>query len=57
MRYINLNLFPFIKAVTLFNNKAVLVEYQDGYTSFEVLFEGSKLMPRKLKKRLRKLIK
>ena len=51
-----LHLFRFLKEITLLNSKATLVKYANGSTSYDVLFIGSKILPRKLKKRIRKLI-
>lgn len=56
----NMHLFPFLLEVFKLNRnkKPVYVEYTDsGYTSYDILFEGSKKCPRKLKKRIRKAIK
>jgi len=55
-KHLNMYLFNFLKEVTLMNNKALYVEYQNGTTSFDILFEGSKKLPRKSKKRIRSLL-
>lgn len=53
-----MHLFTFLKEVTLLNNKALFIEYDNyGCNSFDILFEGSKNLPRKQKKKLRKLLK
>lgn len=49
-------LFKFLKEVSILNNKAVNLVYDTG-SSLEILYEGSKNCPRKVKKKLRKLIK
>lgn len=56
-KWLNMSLFSMLKEIALLNNKVLLIEYPSGYTSLEILFEGSKLLPRKKKKLLRKLIK
>jgi hypothetical protein len=55
-KHLNMYLFNFLKEVALLNNKAFYVEYQNGTTSFDILFEGSKKLPRKSKKRIRSLL-
>jgi hypothetical protein len=55
-KYLPMHLFRFLKEVALLNNKSTLIQYPDGYNSNEILFEGSKQLPRKLKKRLRRLL-
>ena len=57
MNHTPLHLFNFLKEVTLITNKAIFIEYLSGYTSFDILFEGSKKLPRKLKKRIRSYLK
>lgn len=49
-------LFPFLKETAFLSNKALKVTYESGFTSYDILFEGSKDLPRKQKKKLRKLI-
>ncbi len=46
-----------LKEIAFLNKMVLLFEYPEGYTSGEILFEGSKGLPRKQKKYLRKLIK
>lgn len=55
--YLPMHLFSFLNEITILNNKALYLEYPDGYTSFDILFEGSKKLPRKRKKLIRKLLK
>lgn len=56
-RYLPMHLFPFLMEVSLLNNRALFVEYPDrDYTSHDILFEGSKNLPRKKKKKLRNLL-
>ena len=55
-KYLPMHLFNMLKEITLLNRRAILIEYPDGYTSFDILFEGSKRLPRKQKKYIRKLI-
>ncbi len=55
-KYLPMHLFNFLKEVAFLNNKALKMDYPDGYTNFEIMFEGSKNLPRKTKKRLRKII-
>jgi hypothetical protein len=50
-------IFNLLKESTFLNNKALLINYPNGTTSTEILFEGSKTLPRKSKKKLRNLIK
>lgn len=53
-----MDLFPFLMEVSLLNHRAVFIEYPDSdYTSHDIMFEGSKNLPRKKKKKLRKLLK
>ncbi len=54
---LNMWLFDFLKEVTLLNNKALLLQYDNGTNSHEILFEGSKNLPRKQKKKIRQLIR
>lgn len=56
MKQLNMSLFPMLKEIAFLNSKAFNVEYANGTTSNEILFEGSKQLPRKSKKRLRKLL-
>lgn len=55
MKQVN-HLFPFLKEVAFLNNKATFVSYSTGRTSFDILFDGSKQLPRKQKKKLRSMI-
>jgi hypothetical protein len=57
MKYSNMSVFNLLKESAFLNNKALLITYPNGYTSFNILFEGSKNLPRKAKKKLRNLIK
>jgi len=50
------HLFKFLKKVTMLNNKALYIQYDSGISSFDILYEGSKNLPRKTKKKLRKYI-
>lgn len=56
MKYSNMSLFNFLKEAAFINNEALNITYPDGNTSINVLLEGSKNLPRKAKKKLRKLI-
>lgn len=40
----------------MLNNKALYIQYDSGISSFDILYEGSKNLPRKTKKKLRKYI-
>jgi hypothetical protein len=56
-KYVSMYLFPFLLEVCNLNKRALFVEYPDsGYNSFDVLFEGSKSLPRKKKKQVRKYL-
>lgn len=55
-KFLPIHLFGFLKDVSFLNNKALYIEYPEGYNSFDVLFQGSKILPRKKKKKLRKLL-
>lgn len=55
-KYLPMYLFGLLKDLAFFNNKALKIVYPSGYNSLEVLYEGSKDLPRKKKKALRKLI-
>lgn len=55
--YLPMHLFPMLKEIAFLNKWVLIFEYPDGYTSTEILFRGSKDLPRKQKKYLRKLIK
>lgn len=57
MKHLNMSLFPFLKEVAFLNNKVSNTSYVNGYTSIDILLEGSKSLPRKAKKKLKKLIK
>ena len=48
------HLFQFLKEITLLNNKAINIVYESGISSLDILYEGSKNLPRKTKKKLRK---
>lgn len=52
-----MHLFTLLYELAMFNGSALYLEYPDGYTSFEILFEGSKKLPRKRKKKIRKMLK
>ena len=53
---ISLHCFNLLKEVCFMNNKAFYIKYED-HNSFDVLYTGSVNLPRKKKKRLRKMIK
>jgi len=55
-KYLPMHLFNMLKEILLYNNRYVHIQYEDGYTSYDILFEGSKSCPRKLKKRIRAII-
>jgi hypothetical protein len=55
-KYLPMHLFGLLKETAFLNNKALKMDYPDGYTSVEIMFEGSKNLPRKTKKKLRKLL-
>jgi hypothetical protein len=55
-KYLPMHLFNFLKETSFLNSKALFIEYPEGYNSFEILFEGSKNLPRKEKKKLRKML-
>jgi len=44
------------KEITFINNRALNIEFSDGTTTLDIMFEGSKTLPRKKKKKLRELI-
>lgn len=53
-RSLPMHLFPFLMEVSLLNNRALFIEYPDSdYTSHDIMFEGSKNLLRKKKKKLR----
>lgn len=56
-KHLNMTLFPFLLEVSFLNNKVLNLTYENGSTTFDILFEGSKNLPRKKKKKIRKLIK
>jgi hypothetical protein len=50
-------IFDFLYELTIFNNRAILVNYPDSNrSSLDILMIGSGSLPRKKKKHLRKLI-
>jgi len=52
-RSLPMHLFPFLMEVSLLNNRALFIEYPDSdYTSHDIMFEGSKNLPRKKKKKI-----
>lgn len=51
-----LHMFNFLKEVSFLNNRVLLIIYEDGTTSADILAKGAKHLPRKQKKRLKKLI-
>lgn len=56
-RHLNMTLFPFLLEVSLLNSRVINLTYENGSTVKDILFEGSKNLSRKKKKRIRKLIK
>ena len=56
MKYLNMSLFPLLKETAFLNNKVLDITYSNGSTGVDILFEGSKSLPRKAKKKLRTLI-
>jgi hypothetical protein len=55
-KYLPMTNFNLLYEIVMLNGKHINIQYPDGYSSTEILMEGSKRLPRKKKKKLRKLI-
>lgn len=55
-KYLPMHLFNMLKEVNIFKGTCLNIKFPDNYTSNEILFEGSKMLPRKSKKKVRWLI-